>query len=135
MIPYFTLTAPGGHVIAMSEDRRVVEDRFARIIQEDGFPDGTSGYAMRHHWMADGRFGAKGQILQRIVLGCDDTGWWQLDGSKVPATASPARFLNEGGALNRLERFIDSGNTDALLEGLRPPVPVSGGPADDKEPA
>lgn len=94
MRPYFTLTAPGGHILARDENRRVVEDRFARIIQEDGFPDGSRGYAMRHHWKADGRFGAKDSLLSRIVLGCDDTGWYELDGSKVPATASPARFLD-----------------------------------------
>lgn len=94
MKPYFTLTAPGGHVLARDEDRRKVEDRFARIIQEDGFPDGTTGYVMRHHWKADGRFGAKDMLLDRVVLGCDGTGWWQLDGSKVPATASPARTLD-----------------------------------------
>ena len=95
MLPYFTLTAPGGHILARNQDRRVVEDRFARIIAEDGFPESSSaGYVMRHHWQADGRFGAKGTLLSRTVLGCDGTGWYELDGSKVPATASPARTLD-----------------------------------------
>lgn len=95
---HYTLTAPGGHILARDTNRRVVEDRFARIIQEDGFPDGTTGYVMHERWDADGRQGFTGPMV-RVVLGCDDTGWWELDGSKVPATASPARFLVSPGSL------------------------------------
>lgn len=91
---YYTLTAPGGHVIAKGKSADV-EDRFARIIEADGFPTGTTGYVMKSHWTTDGRIGKPGVQLSRIVLGCDDGGWWQLDGSKVPEGAAPARTFRD----------------------------------------
>ena len=130
-LPYFTLTAPGGHIIARDENRRVVEDRFARIIQDDGFPIGTTAYVMRRHWIADGRFGAEGAELSTTILGCDDTGWYQLDGSKVPATASPARFNDAAGlAVGDTVQHVDSlpmGVVDCLGKITRFSDGVNGG--------
>jgi hypothetical protein len=93
MLPYYTPTAPGGHVISRDENRRVVEDRMARIIEEDGFPSGHSSYVLRCHWDGDGRWCARGTLLDRLILGCDEDGWYDLDGSKVPRTAAPARRI------------------------------------------
>ena len=90
---HYTLTAPNGSTIAASSDRRVVEDAFARTIEHDGWPHGV--YTMRVHWTADGRWGAKGAALSRIVLGCDSGGWWTPDDSGVPSTAGAARRLGE----------------------------------------
>lgn len=92
---YFTLTAPGGHIIAKG-DRATVEDRFARVIDEDGFPTGYSAYTMHSCWTADGRWGdlIDGKLMSRLVLGCDEDGWYDLDGSKVPQRANPARRLD-----------------------------------------
>jgi hypothetical protein len=86
-----TLTAPNGSVIAAG-GRDEVEDRLARIIERDGFPV-SGAYVMRAHWETDGRWAPEGIPMSRTYLGVDSDGWYELDESKVPTTAAPARKI------------------------------------------
>lgn len=86
-----TLTAPNGSVIAAGNIRDV-EDRFARIIERDGFPV-SGAYVMRAHWQRQRPI--PGTPLSRTVLGADSDGWYTLDESKVPTTAAPARKIGD----------------------------------------
>lgn len=88
----YTLTARNGGIIAASPDRRVVEDRLARLIEDDGMPTGSDygpSYLVHMRWDSPA-----GTPLARVVLGCDNHGWWQPDGSGVPETAAPARRID-----------------------------------------
>ena len=87
------LLDPTGRVIRVGKGPNV-EDYFARLIEREGYPVKGS-YTMRCTWVTDGRWCPAGHEITATVLGCDETGWWQLDSSKVPATSGRARFMHE----------------------------------------
>jgi hypothetical protein len=81
----YTVTGADARVILATSRPAVAKRRFMQQLLTDGLPvEGTLRIDCK--WTADGRWGAKGARLTRLVVAADATGVWDLDGDGVPST-------------------------------------------------
>lgn len=81
----YTVTGADGRVILSTSKREVALNRFYRQLLNDGLP--VEGIIrLDNSWVADGRWGAKGARLSRLVVAAGPDGVFDLDGSGVEST-------------------------------------------------
>ena len=80
----YQVEGPKGAVSFTTSDDMRAREYFRRALLDDGLPS-RGRITLTVHWTADGRWGAKGARLSRILLFANSDGVWDIDGSGVPS--------------------------------------------------